>query len=352
MPLVNPLTSMLGAWKMNIIRKICLTCIALLLMPVGSKGQVDEISQATGLPIPIGAAVIYGQISIRGRSKDEPKPIVFVVLYEGGIQLDRKQASDSGYYYFLKTPQNGHVLVFEVDGVEVGRTILVAGVGNRVRQDISVDWQSLKGAARPVAGTVSAKDSYVRSANAERAFDRAMAAFREKQHDKAIGLFKEIVHTDPKDYFAWTILGAIYLAEDKLPESSQALEKALQLKPDFALALITLGKLELTRKNFDEAIEVLSRAIKVTPESAEANHMLGEAYLQAKKGSLAVGYLNKAIELAPIERAEIHLRLAALYNAAGLKDRAVAEYKAFLSKVKDHPDQKRIEQYILDNPLN
>jgi hypothetical protein len=43
------------------------------------------------------------------------------------------------------------------------------------------------------------------------------------------------------------------------------------------------------------------------------------------------------------------LRLAALYNAAGLKDRAALEYKAFLEKVKTHPDRKKFEQYVKDN---
>jgi tetratricopeptide (TPR) repeat protein len=343
---------MLGERKMTRIRQIGFALMFLVLLPVGSVGQVDEISQATGLPIPIGAPVIYGQVSIRGIARDERRPIVFAVLYDGGVQLDRRQAYDSGYYYFLRTPQNGYVLAFEVDGMEVGRTVIIAGMSNRVRQDIFVDWQSIKGASRQITGTVSARDSYLRSADAEKALDTAMAAFREQKHNQAIPLFKAIVEKDPQDFFAWTILGAIYLAENKLPESLQALDKALQLKPDFGLALITMGKLELTQKNFDKAIGVLSRAVQVSPQSAEANHMLGEAYLQAKKGSLAVGYLNKAIELAPIEKAEIHLRLALLYNAAGLKDRAVAEYKAFLAKVKDHPDRQRIEQYIKDNSSN
>lgn len=80
------------------------------------------------------------------------------------------------------------------------------------------------------------------------------------------------------------------------------------------------------------------------------NHLLGEALLQGRKGSMAVGYLNKAIELDPVGKAELHLRIAALYNAAGYKDMASAEYKKFLEKVKDHPDRKKLEQYIKDNP--
>jgi Tfp pilus assembly protein PilF len=80
------------------------------------------------------------------------------------------------------------------------------------------------------------------------------------------------------------------------------------------------------------------------------NHYLGEAYLQSKKGSKAVIYLNEAIRLEPVEKAEIHLRLAALYNAAGAKPLASKEYKMFLDKVPSYKDKAALEKYISENP--
>ena len=47
--------------------------------------------------------------------------------------------------------------------------------------------------------------------------------------------------------------------------------------------------------------------------------------------------------------AEAHLRLAALYHGAGLKDKAAAEYEQFLKKKPDYPDRKKLEQYIVQN---
>ena len=47
--------------------------------------------------------------------------------------------------------------------------------------------------------------------------------------------------------------------------------------------------------------------------------------------------------------AQAHLRLAALYNAAGLKDKAAIEYEEFLKKKPDYPDRKKLEQYISQN---
>ena len=50
-----------------------------------------------------------------------------------------------------------------------------------------------------------------------------------------------------------------------------------------------------------------------------------------------------------IKRAAKCLRLALLYNAAGMKDKAAAEYEAFLKQRPDYPDRKQLEEYISTN---
>ena len=80
--------------------------------------------------------------------------------------------------------------------------------------------------------------------------------------------------------------------------------------------------------------------------SADANFLLGESYLQLKKGSKAVPYLEEAARLG---RADAHLRLATLYNAVGLKDRAADQYEQYLAKKPDSPDRKKLEDYIKEN---
>ena len=46
---------------------------------------------------------------------------------------------------------------------------------------------------------------------------------------------------------------------------------------------------------------------------------------------------------------EAHLRLAALYNGGGMKDKAATEYEQFLKKKPDYPDRKKLEKYIAEN---
>ena len=122
--------------------------------------------------------------------------------------------------------------------------------------------------------------------------------------------------------------------------------RAIEVRPGFVLPLLNLGRLRSSKNKFQEAIEPLTQAVELQPTSAEANFLLGEAYLQSRKGSKAVGYLNEAAKLG---KAEAHLRLATLYNAAGLKDRAAIEYEEFLKKQPDYPDRKKLEQYISAN---
>jgi tetratricopeptide (TPR) repeat protein len=310
---------------------------------------VDEVSEVTGLPIPIGSPVIYGQVMIKNVPRDERRPVVYVSLRNGGAQIDRYQANDRGYWYFLKPPGDGQSLVFEVDGAEIGQSVIAAGGSNRFRQDIELDYKTLKGANRASSGVISARDKYPRNADAEKAFENAAAA-RAGNADEAVKLFNAIVQKDEKDFNAWMQLGTLHYGAKRYDEARSAYARATALKPDYFLAYLNIGKLELSQKNYDPATAAFSKAVEIDPKSADANHLLGETYLQNKKGSMAVGFLNKAIDLAPVEKADIHLRLAALYNAAGYKDRAALEYKAFLGKVKEHPDKKKFEQYIKDNP--
>lgn len=309
-------------------------------------GQGD-VRSATGLPIPIGVPVIWGQVELKGLRPDEPRPMIIVYLMFNGAQIAQYQANDKGYYYFLQRPRDGSELTVRVGGNEAGRVIINSTSGDR--HDMVVNWTDSAGAAQKT-GTISVRDAYTGRTPANRKlYESASVAVKAGKPDEAIRIFSEIVAADPQDFVAWTELGSIYFGRNKHSDAERSYTKALQLKPDFMPALMNLGKLHMAKKNFGEAVVVLEKAVTSEPTSVEALHYLGESYLQNKQGSKAVVVLNQALQLAPIEKAEIHLRLAALYNAAGLKDRAAAEYKMFLRKVPNHPEKTTLEKYVKEN---
>lgn len=312
--------------------------------------QTDELRAATGLPIQIGQPAIFGQVTLKGLAKSERKPVIFVTLVESGSQLGRIQTNESGYYYFLTLPRGSGTLIFEINSSEVGRMVVNVppGSSRNLRQDISIDWQEF--AQRTQTGVVTAVENYPRDADNLKAFETALQFASNKEYDRARTAFSSILAKDPKDYVAWAEMGTIYFKQDSLDNAEACYFKSIELKRDYFVALLNLGKLYLTQKKFDNAILVLSNAVASRPTSADAQQQLGEAYLQNKKGSLAVTHFNEALRLAPDEKAEIHLRLAALYDAAGAKGMASAEYKKFLQKRPDHAEKKKLEEYIKANP--
>lgn len=343
----NPLLTRL---EMKHIRSLLLLSLALSFSFGGTFAQTDELRAATGLPIQIGQPAIFGRITITGIGKDELKPVVFVSLLEGGTQLGRMQMNDAGYYYFLASPRGTATLVFEINSNEVGRMVVAGapGVNRNIRQDVTLDWHEFR--QRSSTGVISAKENYPRDAANAKTFDQAMQHVSEKSYDKAMPLLEGIVTKDPKDYVVWTEMGTMYFKSNSLDNAEACYFKAIELKKDYFVALLNLGKLYFSRKQFDNAVLVLSNAVKSKADSADAHHYLGESYLQLKKGSLAVPSLNEAIRLAPSEKADLHLRLASLYDAAGLKGKASVEYKRFLEKRPDHPEKAQLQKYIADNP--
>jgi tetratricopeptide (TPR) repeat protein len=319
----------------------------------------DEVRTSSGLPTPIsGRATNNPQLGIEisgtllisgeGEPTEQPDFLVYVVAQSNNsFVFGRQKVRNKGSFRVDAVPTAMATLVLEVNGVESLRIPLNMGTSATVRQDIILNWKQIsEGLAK--AAVINAKSFYQRSAKNQQLFDKAVEERKNQKADQALKNFKQIVKDDPQDFVAWTELGNLQF--EKNPKDAQeAYQKAIAAKPDFFSALLNYGKLELTQKNYDSSVELLTKAVTLEPTSPDANHFLGEAYLGAKKGSKAVIYLNEAIKLAPIEKAEIHLRLAALYNAANLKPKAVEEYRLFLGKVPNHPEKRKIEQYIADN---
>ncbi len=302
-------------------------------------------SRATGF-------TLFGDFEVDEKEADEHKPISFtLILYmRGGNIFDRQTIGSKGRYRFLNVPAGQYELSVEVEGTEITRLSIMIVEGQLItdiRQDISLGWKRPAGSSTfpsPDAG-----EPYIGSrANADR-FEKAIKAKNKKDYAQAISLLQEIVGNDPRDFQAWTELGNIHFLQKSFADAENEYLRAIDAHPGSFLALFNLGRLEISQKKYEVAVEVLAGAVKARPESPDANYFLGEAYLQIRKGSLAVVYFKEALRLDPQGMAEVHLRLAALYKAAGIKDKAAAEYEEFLKKRPNYADRKKLEQYIVDN---
>ena len=307
----------------------------------------------TAVSAQTGGHIIYGDFNVDESKATGVKPISFDLIlraYTGRV-MARQTVSNNGRYRFMDVANGDYDIVVEVENSEVARIhILVQEIKpTDIRHDISLEWREDPRKNRAKPASTSPVDFYNRTAANKKRFEKAEEAITRKDYLAAGAMLKEILAADPKDYQALTELGTVYLLQNQLAEAEKAYEQAILLQPAFLLALLDLGKLRLAQKNYEAAIDPLTQAVKVQPASADANYQLGEAYLQIKKGSKAVEFLYEALRLEPIRMADAHLRLALLYNAAGMKNKAVIEYEQFLKKKPDYADRKRLEKYIAEN---
>lgn len=328
--------------RSNYIRQLPLA-IALLLSLTG----LTAVAQG-------GGHILYGDLKVEEGRAAGLKPLAFdVILYtEGGSLIARQTVANNGRYRFLNLRNGSYDVVVEVENSEVARlrVNVTSPFKNDFRQDILMEWrESAVGKNSGKAATVSVEDLYQRTPANQKRLTKAAEAMDKKSYEQARALLHQLVEDDPKDFQAWTELGTVYYLQKNNAEAEKAYLRALESRPKFVLPLLNLGRIRLSEKNYAGAVEVLSRAVEAQPQSANANYYLGEAHLQNKKGSKAVEYFNEALRLDPAGKAEAHLRLALLYHAAGLKERAAAEYERFLAKEPNHPDKQKMTIYIAEN---
>jgi Tfp pilus assembly protein PilF len=333
--------------------------LSILSLYGGVAGQ-EDISRDNRLPSRIGGractnnaratATVAGSLNVTGVAAGT-NPKFAVSLFSGGAFISRQRVKNGGSYIFYCVPPENATLVAEADGIEIG-TVQMGPLNSPPlanRQDLIV---AIGGSGTPdrkdVNAVISARYAYDRSRANQQLFDRATDDIRNGKAETAAKHLEKIVATDPADFVAWLYLGDIHFNAGRFAEAENAYETSLKLKPDVA-AKLGVGRSALKTKNLTRSIEVLSSAHSDDPDSADVNHYLGEAYLQDRKGSLAIEHFNLAIEKDPQKKADLHLRMAALYHAAKAPHLAANEYKLFLEKRPDHPDRAKMENYIREH---
>jgi tetratricopeptide (TPR) repeat protein len=321
----------------------CIQPVAIAIALTFAGSSLQAVAQVSGF-------TLYGDVNVDSSKAEGKLPLSLnIILYNlAGNVAGRQAVPTGGRYRFNNLKSGEYDIAIEIENSEIARVRVSLGgtPGADYRQDLEFEWKSIGTSPRNKPATISAEDLYKRSSSNESMFRKAQDAVDKKKYGEAIALFRQLLDSDAGDFQAWTELGTAYLLEGKKSDAEKTYLRAIEVRPAFFLPLLNLGRLRLAQNKFQDAIEPLTRAVEVQPASAEANYLLGEAYLQDKKGSKAVGYLNEAAKLG---KAEAHLRLATLYNAAGVKELAAIEYEEFLKKQPDYPERKKLEQYISAN---
>jgi tetratricopeptide (TPR) repeat protein len=114
--------------------------------------------------------------------------------------------------------------------------------------------------------------------------DLAMTCIEIGDVDNATNHLIEVLRLDPKDAWAWVVLGNLYIREKSDQETGEKfLRKALEIKPDDPWALNSLAVGFQKRGQLQQAVEYFDRAIAANPEFA--NPYYGKALTLAENGN-------------------------------------------------------------------
>ena len=161
----------------------------------------------------------------------------------------------------------------------------------------------------------------------QRQFSNAVNAMKTGRTDEAQRGFLQIAQTDPELSGPHVNLGAIHLANNKLPEALKELEKATQLNPKQAIALNLLGVTYRQLGQFEKARAAYESAISLDPNYANATLNLGVLHDL---------FLNDAVRAS-----ELYTRYLALTPAG---DPVVSKWLAEIKSRKSAPSKAAVKE--------
>lgn len=141
----------------------------------------------------------------------------------------------------------------------------------------------------------------------------AMAYLEAGDKEKAKDLLIQTLALDPKDTWAYVLLGNIYSKhEDKWDKAERLYNRAYELNPKDAVLLTNYGALMAERKNYEQASEFFERAIQANPTFPNSYYALALLDLQQDHPESAVKHLDDLFAKAYPDDA----RAASLYAQA------------------------------------
>jgi tetratricopeptide (TPR) repeat protein len=193
-------------------------------------------------------------------------------------------------------------------------------------------------------------------------------ARRDARSDEGLDALERVVAQDPKVIDAWFMLGNEYYRRRQFTRAIDQFTRALELKPDYDLAVMNMAnayralgrdeeamagyrrfisldpknaqiryeaaQLLIDRDELEEARQELMQALALEPKLAAARNALG--VLALRRGDLAGA--EREIRAAIAENADVrlaHFNLALLAEQQGDLSRAIAEYEQELARHAD-----------------
>lgn len=117
--------------------------------------------------------------------------------------------------------------------------------------------------------------------------------------DTVVGILRRVVTEDPNVIDAWFKLGNAYFRAGRFREAIENYTRALELKPDYDIAVINIASAYRQLGDDEAAIAGFEHYLRIGPKDAYVRYQLGEIYLDRGDDGQAERWFREALELDP-----------------------------------------------------
>jgi tetratricopeptide (TPR) repeat protein len=174
--------------------------------------------------------------------------------------------------------------------------------------------------------------------------DLGLAYMGLKKYDKAIRHFKNALDLKPDYAPAMNSLGNAYARQKRWDSAIEYYKKATQ-NPLYAtphLPLSNLGALYYELQNYERSERYYLEALDLQPEFVMALRGLSRTYVAMGRISEAISRLKKAIRIAP-KLAVLHYDLGKAYQLTGDSEKAIMAFQQVMNLAPESPVADRAE---------
>lgn len=160
-------------------------------------------------------------------------------------------------------------------------------------------------------------------------FENGRAALLKKNYKEGIA-FLEKATLGYSNYFdAQLLLGVAHMDLKEWEKAEQSLQRAIEIKPQSAPALIYLGEVYWRQKRYTDAEQTLREGLKLDQKSWHGQFTLGRLYWDMGEVTKAGGPIGMTLQLKP-DLAEAHLLAGNILLRVNQRERALLEYREYL----------------------
>jgi tetratricopeptide (TPR) repeat protein len=249
------------------------------------------------------------------------------------------QVNSAGQFHFRSLAPGNYTVAVVRNGLgEIRRTIVVSSAvaDNAGVVHAAIPYTAGEAAANPGSGVVSVHQISI-PGNASAKYVDAQRRLAGRDPEGAVRSLEEAVAIAPQFSAAWNALGVIAFQSGDAARAERLFRKSLAADPGSFEPLVNLGGVLLKKNAPVDALLFNQRAVESRPEDALANAQLGMTYFKLEEFDQAEQYLLAAQRLDPAQFSEPQLFLADIYARRGNRSAAIQELQDLLAIRPDGP---------------